>query len=243
MNYSYEDISKMIDHSLLNPTLTPEDLEKGCRLALVYDTASVCILPFAVSGAATLLNGTNVVVGTTVGFPHGGHTTTAKIVEAEQALQDGAAELDMVINISLALSGRIDDVEQEVETIASLTHRGGARLKVIFENCNLDNNTIQALSIACSRAGADWIKTSTGYGEGGAVDEDLKLMRKFAPESVQVKAAGGIRTLDRLLEVRELGCSRIGATRTASILEEARKRLGLEPLIGGISENGSSDVY
>ena len=132
MKYSYEDVAKMIDHSLLNPTLTPEDLEVGCRLAIVYNTASVCILPFAVSGAASLLSGTDVAVGTTVGFPHGGHTTTAKIVEAEQAIQDGAIELDMVINISLALSGRIDEVEKEVETLASLAHRGGARLKVIF---------------------------------------------------------------------------------------------------------------
>jgi deoxyribose-phosphate aldolase len=243
MKYSYEDVAKMIDHSLLNPTLTPEDLEAGCRLAIVYNTASVCILPFAVTGAASLLSGTDVAVGTTVGFPHGGNTTTAKIVEAEQAIQDGAIELDMVINISLALSGRIDEVEKEVETLASLAHRGGARLKVIFENCYLGDETIVALCKACGRAGVDWVKTSTGYGDGGATDEDLKLMRKYSPENVQIKAAGGVRTLDRLLEVRKLGCTRVGATRTASILEDARKRLGLEPIVGGINTDGESGDY
>ena len=239
MKYSYEDVAKMIDHSLLNPTLTPDDLENGCRLALAYDVASVCIMPFAVTGAAAILSGTGVVVGTTVGFPHGCNTTTAKLVEAEQALRDGAGELDMVINISMALAGRYDEIGKEVEIIAALTHRGGAGLKVIFENCYQSSDAIRNLCGVCGQAGADWVKTSTGYGDGGAVDADLKLMRKHSPDHVQVKAAGGVRTLERLLEVRKLGCTRAGATRTAAILDDARARLGLDQIdwqdINGLS--------
>ena len=230
MSSEYRDMSKMIDHSLLNPTLTPADLENGCRLAAAFDTASVCIMPFAVAAASAMLSDTDVAVGTTVGFPHGGHTTTAKIVEAEQALKDGAVELDMVINISLALAGRFDEVGREVETLTSLIHKGGARIKVIFENCYLNDEAKIALCGVCAEAGVDWVKTSTGFGDGGATDSDLKLMRAHSPENIQVKAAGGVRTLDRLLEVRALGCSRAGATRTASILAEARSRLGLEPI-------------
>ena len=230
MSFTYEDVAKMVDHSLLNPTLTPEDLENGCRLAVLFDVASVCIVPFAVSGAAAVLSGTNVAVGTTVGFPHGVHAATTKIVEAEQAMKDGAVELDMVINISLALAGRYDEVGREVEALAAIVHGGGAKLKVIFENCYLTDQAIAALSGVCGQAGADWIKTSTGYGDGGAEDQDIKLMREYAPENVQIKAAGGVRTLERLLEVRALGCSRAGATRTASILNDARRRLGMEPI-------------
>ncbi len=232
MKYNYEDVAKMIDHSLLNPTLTPDDLENGCRLAAAYDVASVCIMPFAVTGAAAILAGTGVAVGTTVGFPHGCNTTTVKLVEAEQAMQDGAVELDMVINISLALAGRYDEIGKEVETITALAHRGGARLKVIFENCYLNGNVIKSLCDVCGTTGADWVKTSTGYGGGGAVNADLKLMRKLSPDHVQIKAAGGVRTLDRLLEVRKFGCTRAGATRTAAILDDARARLGLDPIKG-----------
>jgi deoxyribose-phosphate aldolase len=230
--FTYDDVAKMIDHSLLNPTLTPSDLENGCRLAAAYNVASVCIMPFAVSGAAVMLQGTDVAVGTTVGFPHGVNTTTAKIVEAEQAIRDGAAELDMVVNISLVIAGRFDEVGREVETIAALAHRSFARLKVIFENCYLRDDAKIELCRVCSQAGADWVKTSTGYGSGGATDEDLILMRKHTPENVQVKAAGGVRTLERLLEVRKLGCSRAGATRTAAILNEARSQLGMEMITG-----------
>ena len=230
MNYSYHDVSKMIDHSLLNPTLTPRDLENGCRLALAYDTASVCIMPFAVSGAAALLAGSDVAVGTTVGFPHGGHATSVKVAEAGQAMKDGATELDMVINISLALAGRFEEVGEEVEALAAMAHRDGAVLKVIFENCFLDDQAKIALCRVCGQAGADWVKTSTGYGDDGATDEDLNLMRKHAPDEVQVKAAGNVCSLDRLLEVRALGCTRAGATKTSFILEEARKRLGMDPI-------------
>ena len=238
-DFTYEDVAKMIDHSLLNPTLTPEDLENGCRLAAVFDVASVCIVPFAVSGAAATLAGTNVAVGTTVGFPHGVNSVTAKMVEAEQALKDGAVELDMVINIPLAIAGRYDEVGREVEALAGIAHGGGAKIKVIFENCYLTDSAIISLCRVCAQAGADWVKTSTGYGDGGAEDADLKLMREHSPESVQVKAAGGVRTLDRLLEVRALGCTRAGATRTASILNEARMRLGMEPF--GKAGNTDSD--
>jgi len=232
MNFDYRDLAKMVDHSLLNPTLGPEDLENGCRLAMLFDVASVCIMPFAVSGAAAMLSDSDVAVGTTVGFPHGVNTTAVKEAEAEQAMRDGAVELDMVINIPLAVSGRVDEIEEEVSRLAATAHSGGARLKVIFENCFLSDSVKIALCQACGRAGADWVKTSTGYGDGGAVDADLVLMRRHSPETVQVKAAGGVRTLDRLLEVRDLGCSRVGATRTAGILNEARTRLGLEPIHG-----------
>ncbi len=232
MNFVYADIAKMIDHSLLNPTLTPGELENGCKLAAAFDVASVCIMPFAVKSASKWLSDSEVAVGTTIGFPHGVNTTAAKLFEAEKAMKDGAIELDMVINIPLARTGRFDDVESEVRALAELIHGGGARLKVIFENCYQTPESIAVLSEICSRAGADWVKTSTGYGDGGAVDEDLILMRKHAPDGVQVKAAGGVRTLERLLKVRKLGCSRVGATRTVSICNTARKALDMDEIIG-----------
>lgn len=232
MTYTYEDVAGMIDHSLLNPTLTPSDLENGYRLAAAFDVASVCIMPFAVADAANWLSGSRVALGTTIGFPHGVTTTAAKLFEAEEAMRNGAVELDMVINIPAALAGDYASVEAEVKALADLTHSGGARLKVIFENCYQSPEAVAALSEACGRAGADWIKTSTGYGSGGAVDQDLTIMRNHALADVQVKAAGGVRTLERLLEVRVLGCTRIGATRTVSICNDARTALGMEPIEG-----------
>ena len=232
MTYRYEEIAGMIDHSLLNPTLTPAELENGCRLAAAFGTASVCIMPFAVSDAARILQGSGVAVGTTVGFPHGVNTRDSKLFEAEEAMRNGAVELDMVVNIPAARAGQYAVVEDEVRALAELAHGGGARLKVIFENCYQTKDGIAALSELCGRAGADWVKTSTGYGDGGAENEHLELMRAHAPSPVQVKAAGGIRTLERLLEVKALGCSRVGATRTVSICNDARRNLGLEEIAG-----------
>jgi len=232
MKYTYAELAKMIDHSLLQPTLTREDLEAGCQLALAYDVASVCILPYCLRRCTEMLRGSTVAASTTIGFPHGGHTTAIKAAEARQALADGGQELDMVVNISQVLSGAWDYVRQEIAVVVSLAHDAGARVKVIFENCYLKDEHKIRLCEICGELRADWVKTSTGYGTGGATMEDLALMRKHAPPHVQVKAAGGVRDLDTLIKVRELGVSRCGASRTKEMLDECRRRLGL-PAIGG----------
>lgn len=229
-DYSYSDIAKMIDHSLLNPTLTTRELEEGCALAVRYNVASVCILPYALARCAELLAGTAVNASTTIGFPHGGHATAIKLAEARKALADGGQELDAVINISKTRSGDWQYVRDELAALADTTHAGGAKLKVIFENAYLDEPEKIRLCEISAEIGADWVKTSTGYAPSGATLADLELMRKHSPPHVQVKAAGGIRDLDTLLAVRDLGVSRVGATRTESILEECRKRLGLDPI-------------
>jgi deoxyribose-phosphate aldolase len=222
--WNYEDVAKMIDHSLLRPVLTAEELEAGCRLAREYDVGSVCILPCSLRRAAELLAGSTVAPSTTIGFPHGGHATRVKAFEAEQALADGGRELDMVVNISKVLSGDWGYVRDDVRAVLEPTHAGGARLKVIFENCYLDDAQKIRLCEICGELGADWVKTSTGFGTSGATDEDLVLMRKHSPAHVQVKAASGVRDLDRLIRVRELGCTRAGATATEGILDEAKRR-------------------
>lgn len=228
MDYSYRDLTRMIDHSLLVPTLAVADLERGCRLALAYDVASVCIVPYYVACAAQQLAGSEVVLGTTIGFPHGGHTTAAKVAEAKQALRDSATELDMVVNLSQVLSGRWDYVRNDIAAVVEIAHDAGAKVKVIFENCYLQDEHKIRLCEICGNVGADWVKTSTGFGTGGATDTDLMLMRRCSPPHVQVKAAGGVRSLDRLLEVRALGCTRAGATQTAAILDEAKRRLSVK---------------
>ena len=227
---TYSDISKMIDHSLLNPTLTVDELDAGCRLARLYDVASVCILPYALQRCAGLLAGSTVRASTTIGFPHGGHTTSVKVAEAEHALADGGQELDTVVNISQVLSENWHYVEREIGSIINVAHREGAKVKVIFENCYLRDEHKIRLCAICGDLGADWVKTSTGYGSGGASEADLKLMRLHSPPEVQVKAAGGIRDFDRLLAVRALGVTRCGASRTKDILDECRRRLNLPAL-------------
>ena len=228
--YSYSDIAKMIDHSLLNPALTVPELEAGCQLALRYDVASVCILPYYAARCAQLLAESTVQPSTTIGFPHGGHTTAVKLAEVKQALQDGATELDMVINLSQARSSNWHYVESEIRILTQTTHAAGANIKVIFENAYLDDAAKIRLCEICGEIGVDWVKTSTGYASSGATPADLALMRRHSPPAVQVKAAGGIRTLDALLEVRALGVTRVGATRTAEILDECRQRVGLPPI-------------
>jgi deoxyribose-phosphate aldolase len=225
MDYTYLEIAKMMDHSLLNPTLTGTDLEQGCRLALDYDCASVCIMPYYLKRCAEILRGSMVKASTTIGFPHGGHATAIKVAEARRALEDGGQELDMVVNISQVLSANWDYVQQDIKAVIEVTHGHGQKVKVIFENCYLrDDHKIKLCEI-CGGLGADWVKTSTGYGAGGATLEDLKLMRAHSPARVQVKAAGGVRDLDKLLEVRALGVTRVGASRTAEILNECKRRL------------------
>jgi deoxyribose-phosphate aldolase len=225
MDYTYQDIAKMIDHSLLSPTLTDRELEQGCQLAVDYKVASVCIMPYYLKRCAEILMGSTVKAGTTIGFPHGGHTTAIKVAEAQQALEDGGEELDMVVNISKVLSGDWAYVEADIGAVTHLAHTLGQKVKVIFENCYLNDDQKIRLCEVSGRAGADWVKTSTGYGTGGATIEDLKLMRKHSPPAVQVKAAGGVRDLDKLLEMRALGVSRVGASRTKDILAECRRRL------------------
>lgn len=224
MSCTYRDLAKMIDHSLLRPMLTQEELEAGCGLAREYDVASVCILPYYLKRCAERLAGSTVVPSTVVGFPHGGSRTSVKAFEAERALDDGGLELDMVVNVSKVRSGDWGYVTDDIRAVLEPTHARGAKLKVIFENCYLDDAQKVRLCEICGELRADWVKTSTGFGPSGAVDEDLILMRKHSPAHVQVKAASGVRDLDRLIRVRELGCTRAGATATKEMLDEAKRR-------------------
>lgn len=229
VDYTYEQIAKMIDHSLLNPVLTDEELERGCRIAREYRVASVCIKPYYLKRCAEILQGSSVLPSTTIGFPHGGHTTAIKVAEALQALNDGGVELDMVVNIGKVLSGDWEYVRNDIWRVVEVAHAHGGIVKVIFENCYLQDEHKIRLCEICAEVGADFVKTSTGFGSGGATLEDLKLLRQHSPPHVQVKAAGGIRTLDALLEVRAIGVTRVGATRTVEILEECKRRLGMVP--------------
>lgn len=230
IDYSYSGIAKMIDHSLLNPTLTVAELDAGCLLARRYEVASVCILPYYLARCAELLRGSGVEPSTTIGFPHGGHATAVKLVEIEQALKDGGTELDMVVNISKVRSGDWKYISDEICQLTQRTHAGGAKIKVIFENAYLDDAMKIQLCEICGEAGVDWVKTSTGYAPSGATIADVKLMRQHSPAKVQVKAAGGVRTLDALLEMRAAGVTRAGATQTAAMLEECRRLLGMAAL-------------
>jgi deoxyribose-phosphate aldolase len=216
----------MFDHSLLQPQLTDADMDRGLALAVEYGVASVCIKPYAVRRAAKLLAGTTVAASTVVGFPHGGHHTRVKVFEGEQAVADGATELDMVVNVGKVLSGEWNFVADDVRAVVEVAHRAGAKVKVIFENAYLKDEHKRELCRVCGEVRADWVKTSTGYAETGATIEDLKLMRECSPPWVQVKAAGGVRTYEKLLEVRAIGVTRVGATATKTILDEAKQKLG-----------------
>ena len=242
MKYTYEQLAKMIDHSLLQPTMTDQEMEAGCRLAAKYGVASVCIKPYSVRRAVELLRGSGVLVGCVIGFPHGNSATESKRYETELACREGAVEIDMVINIGKALSGDWDYVERDIRAVCDEAHRHGAKVKVIFENDYLTkggaglgaDDLKKKLCQISERAGADWVKTSTGYGfikgaDGkysyqGATEHDLRLMRAACSPKVQVKAAGGVRDLDGLILVRDLGATRCGATATAAMLDEFRRR-------------------
>jgi deoxyribose-phosphate aldolase len=225
MELTYETIARRIDHSLLPPTLNEAELEAGCVLAVRYNVASVCIKPFAVPLAARILKGTDVAVGTTIGFPHGGHSTAVKVFESERAMAEGATELDMVVNIGQVIGGQWDAVGADIAAITAAAHARGAIVKVIFENCYLNDDQKVRLCRICGEVGADYVKTSTGYGPGGSTDADLIVMRRESPPRVKLKAAGGIRTLDAAIACVELGCDRIGASKTAEMLDELRARL------------------
>ena len=235
MPESLKAIAKMIDHSLLHPTLTDQDLIAGCELAKKYDVASVCIKPYAIPLAREQLKGSDVFVSTVIGFPHGSHKVEVKVHEAELALNDGAIELDMVINIGKVLGKDWDYIHQELKAMNDLAVSRGALLKVIFETDFVAADELRIkLCHICSEIGVAFVKTSTGYNyvkqaDGqmaylGASDPVLNLMRRECPISVQVKAAGKVKTLDDVLRVRLLGVTRVGATTTADILEEAKQR-------------------
>ncbi len=219
-----KDIAAMIDHSLLRPNLTIEDIRTGCEVAKRYQTASVCVRPSDVRLVGELLEGTGIALSTVIGFPHGTQTISIKLAEALEAMEAGVVELDIVMNYSRLLSGDFDYVAEEISAITNAAHARGAIVKVIFENCYLtDELKIKACQI-CETAGADFVKTSTGFGTSGATAADVRLMRENTGPKVQVKAAGGIRTLDALLEMRRAGANRIGATATEAIMEEALAR-------------------
>jgi deoxyribose-phosphate aldolase len=242
MKYTYEELAKMIDHSLLHPTMTDHEIDDGCRLAAKYGVASVCVKPYAVKRAVELLQGAGVLVTCVIGFPHGGNTTDVKRYETKVACNDGVAEVDMVINIGKALSGEWEYVERDIKAVCDEAHARRVKVKVIFENDYLNDGGTGLTSPALKRklcqvserAGADWVKTSTGYGfvkgpDGtynarGATAEDLKLMREACSPKVQVKAAGGVRDLDALILVRDLGATRCGASATAAMLDEYKRR-------------------
>jgi deoxyribose-phosphate aldolase len=231
------DLAKMIDHSILQPTHTDEDLVAQCGIARKYDVASVCVKPYAVKTAVDQLRGTSVEVGCVIGFPHGNSSTAVKVFEAQQACFDGATEIDMVINIGKALGGDWDYVEKEIKAVTEICHAGKAIVKVIFETdyVTKQDDKIRLCEI-CTRAGADFVKTSTGYGfvkqpngdfnYKGATLADVELMRKHSGPNVQVKCAGGVRTLDDLLKMRAAGATRSGATATELILTDAMARFG-----------------
>jgi len=230
------DIAKTIDHSLLRPELDDAFVEDGCRLAARYEVASVCVRPADVRRAKALLDGTDVAVGTTIGFPHGNHATETKVFEAKRALADGATELDMVLQIGALKSGRDDDVEADIRAVVEVAHAAGAIVKVIFENAYLtDDEKIRACHLT-ERAGGDFVKTSTGFAASGATHDDLRLMRANTSPHIGVKAAGGVRTLDALLAVMDLGVTRIGATATATIIDDFRARkAGQASVAGGVA--------
>lgn len=242
MSETYEDYAKMIDHSLLMPTMTVEQLEEGCRLAVAYNVASVCIMPYYMKRCTEILAGSTVQPSTTIGFPHGGHTTRVKQLEAEQAIADGCQELDMVVNISQVLSGNWDYVADDIGAVVRVAHAAGRKVKVIFENCYLQDEHKIRLCKICTELNADWVKTSTGYGTGGATMEDLQLMVANVGERVQVKAAGGVRDFETLKQVRALGVTRCGASRTQAMMDQARESLGL-PKIDFVASDKSGSGY
>lgn len=230
---TYEQLAKVIDHSLLRPELTSQEVIEGCQLAARYHVATVCVKPCHVRLAAEQLKDSDVLVSTVVGFPHGSSITEIKVAEAQRAMDDGAVELDMVLNIGELRSGNDEYVYQDIKAVCDAAHARGAKVKVILENAYLtDEQKVRGCQLA-EKAGADWVKTSTGFAPGGATLDDLRLMRRSVSEKVQIKAAGGVRTLDALLAVIEAGVTRCGATATAKILDDFKARLAGEQTSAG----------
>lgn len=235
ISVSLPKLAKMIDHSLLHPTMTDAEIQTGLELSRSYNVATACIKPYSIQHAQRILNGSDVKICAVIGFPHGNSVTTIKVMEAAMAMREGAHEIDMVINIGKALSGEWDYVRDEIMKVNAAVIKEGGILKVIFENDYLGDHEIVELCKICTGLQVAFVKTSTGYGfvkqkEGGmynyqgATMPQMKLMRETCGEKVQIKAAGGVRTLDDLIRVRAAGVTRVGATATASMLEEAKKR-------------------
>jgi deoxyribose-phosphate aldolase len=220
---TYEQVAKTLDHSLLRPELTQDEMRAGCEIAREYDVASVCISPASVSLAARILQGSDVHVGTVIGFPHGYAAPAVKALEARQAMNDGATELDMVLNIGWLRSGLDEQVRDDILAVVAEAH-GKALVKVILENAYLTDDEKRRACHIIEAAGADFVKTSTGFAPTGATLADLRLMRASVSSRVQVKAAGGVRTLDAVLDVLNAGVTRIGATASKTILDEFRAR-------------------
>ena len=225
MDYTCDDIAKMIDHSLLRPELTVDDIREGCQIARKYKVATVCCAPCDVLAVKELLAGSEVKTTTVISFPHGYGATETKVFEAERAIKDGAVELDMVLNIGKLRSGDYEYVKEDIRAVVEAAHHHNVPVKVIFENYYLTDEQKKAACRLCEEAGADFVKTSTGFAGGGATLEDLQLMRDNVSEKVQVKAAGGVRDLAMALKVRKIGCTRFGATRTETIMEECYREL------------------
>jgi deoxyribose-phosphate aldolase len=221
--HTVDAVAKMIDHSLLQPQLTTIDIKAGCALAARYDVASVCVRPSDIPLAATLLGSTGVLVGTVAGFPHGSSATPIKVAETRLAIEQGAAEIDMVLNIGRLRSADLTFVEDDIRAV--VTAAAGAPVKVILENAYLTDEQKVAGCQAAERAGAHFVKTSTGFAGGGATMDDLRLMRASVSKAVHVKAAGGVRSLDVLLAMADIGVTRFGATATAQILDDLDHRL------------------
>ena len=244
MTYTVESVTerqlaKTIDHSLLKPELDDAFVEAGCRLAAEYDVASVCVRPVDVKRASAILDASDVAVGTVVGFPHGSSTTATKVFEARDALGNGATELDMVIPIGALRSGRDQDVRDDIAAVVAVATDNGAIVKVILENAYLTDDEKERGSRLAEAAGAAFVKTSTGFAPSGATHHDLELMRRVTSPHVQVKAAGGVRTLDDLLAVMNLGVTRIGATQTKPILDDFRaRRSGATPVAASVRDDG-----
>jgi deoxyribose-phosphate aldolase len=218
----YEEIAGMIDHSLLKPYLTDKEIEEGCRIADEYKTASVCVRPCDVKRAVGILKDSPVLVTSVIGFPHGTTTVQTKVFEAKEAIDNGAVELDVVLNIGKLKSKDYDYVKEDLKAVTEIAHENNVVVKVIFENCYLDDDEKISACEICNEIGVDYVKTSTGFGTGGAEDKDLKLMRENTDPEIKLKAAGGIRTLERAIEVKKIGCSRLGATATVGILERLK---------------------
>ncbi len=237
MNDTVYKLAKMIDHSILHPTMTDADLERECAIAKKYNVASVCVKPYMVKSANQYLKGSEILTGCVIGFPAGNSSLAVKVFETETACNDGAVEIDMVINIGKALHGDWEYIAKEIKSVSDTCHKNGAIVKVIFETdyINRDSDIVKLCQI-CTEVGADYVKTSSGFGfvkqpngdynYTGATIEVLKLMKSNIGPKVKVKAAGGVRTLDQLIAVQEAGCTRCGATATITILEEAIKRFG-----------------
>ena len=244
------DLAKMIDHSLLHPTMTDAQLDAGCAMAARFQTATVCVKPYYVPRAAELLKGTGVVVCSVIGFPHGNSHTSIKVLETDLAIDEGAREIDMVANAGKVLGGDLRSVAADIRRVNDACVARGALLKVIFENDYLQDEHIIQLCEICTDIGVAFVKTSTGYGfvkqpngdynYKGATEHHLKLMRAHCPEKIQIKAAGGIRTLDEMLRARALGVTRIGASATEAIITEAVKRGFPGPVPAGFNPQGSA---